>query len=75
MISDHVHMKNLINYQMIVYVADIVKKNITKIRIVSNDTDIVVISLAFLSNYQFRRTLDYFRNRKIQTLHPYPHYC
>ena len=53
------------DYQMMLHVADMVKKNITKIRIVSNDTGVVVIFLAFLSYYQFRRTLDYFRNRKI----------
>ena len=41
----HVHMKKLTSYLMIMHVADMVKQNITKIWIVSNYTDVVVISL------------------------------
>ena len=35
------------DYRMILHVADMVKQNIKKIRILSNDTDVVIISLAF----------------------------
>ena len=35
------------DYRTMLHMADMVKQNLTKIRIISNDTDVVVISLAF----------------------------
>ena len=47
------------HHRMILYVADMLKQNITKILIVNNDTDVLSFPQIFSCYYQFRRPLSY----------------